>query len=313
MPTKLITPEQEDKIADLGREAVKTAVKETKPQSTNAQNGIIMQGGEFKNKVTLAVKTIITEMTTLNKYAGNVVKSNYTYPGEFQRKPGRVQIQIFADELGLDPTSAFEYLEKISEMSRILPKDCHSQDGNFAIISPFGFQQLIPGYKDAFDPELYCKSLLFLFDIIKKGRNFCNWREGQIDKNHLQQTARTLDAYDTITTIQGKSPIWIISAQLGFLHKGECTGRARELFFGNEFGLGSVAGASIAITHPERFVRFEELDMDLPGDEFAPDGDGGFSGSPCLAFGSDGLKFAACGVSGAGDSFGSASAFLPQM
>lgn len=256
---------------------------------------------------------LIRKCSATDQYINNVVKSNYTYPGEFQRKPGRVQIQIFADELGLDPTSAFEYLEKISEMSRILPKECHSQDGNFAIISPFGFQQLIPGYKDAFDPELYCKSLLFLFDIIKKGRNFYNWREGQINKNHLVQTARTLDAYDTITTIQGKSPIWIISAQLGFLHKGECTGRARELFFGNEFGLGSVAGACIAKTHPERFVRFEELDMDLPGDEFSPDGDGGFSKSPCLGFDGARLEFGANAVSDALGGYGSASAFLPQL
>jgi hypothetical protein len=32
----------------------------------------------------------------------------------------------------------------------------------------------------------------------------------------------------------------------------------------------------MALVHPERYVRWEELDTDCAGDEFAPDADGAF-------------------------------------
>ena len=53
---KLITSAQTDKVADLGREAVKTAVGKVNPTSTNVQTGIISNGREFKNRVEEAVK-----------------------------------------------------------------------------------------------------------------------------------------------------------------------------------------------------------------------------------------------------------------
>ncbi|MCX6754654.1 MAG: hypothetical protein NTU81_02395, partial [Candidatus Nomurabacteria bacterium] len=88
--------------------------------------------------------------------------------------------------------------------------------------------------------------------------------------------------------------------------------RARETFSGNEFGLTSFALGCMALVHPERYVRSEELDTDCAGDEFAPDADGVFSKAPFFYFHDDKLWFGACGVSDACGGYGSASAFVPQ-
>ncbi|MFA5023318.1 MAG: hypothetical protein WC537_03585, partial [Candidatus Paceibacterota bacterium] len=101
---------------------------------------------------------------------------------------------------------------------------------------------------------------------------------------------------------------------LGRLHRGRSTRRARECFVANEYGLGSLSGASIALTHPERFVRNEELDMDLPGDEFDdPDGGGRFGRAPHLYFNDDGVRFGAGYVGHTNQCFGSVSGFVPQQ
>jgi hypothetical protein len=309
---KLITSAQTDRVADLGREAVKTAVGKVNPTSSNAQTGIISAGGEFKNRVEEAVKAIILDMTTPNKYENEVVSSNYTYPKEFVRKSEEEQIVILCQKvLKIDPRPVVEHLKKFM-MPTVLPFGCHSQDGNFAILSPFGAQVLVPGYSDPFSSKLYCKTLLKFFEIIKSERNFINYRENQIDEQYLRQSIRTLDFYKTIGAIQGESPIWILSTQLGFLHKGKSVRRGREIFLGNEFGLGSVAMASIAETHPKRYVRWKELDTDCSGDEFAPDADGVFSEAPFLGLGDGKLEFDTNDVSCACDCFGSVSAFVSQ-
>lgn len=74
-----------------------------------------------------------------------------------------------------------------------LPTGCHSQDGKYAILSPFGAQLIVHGYSDPFGTELYCKTLLKLFDIIKSERSFYNYRESQIDAQHLRQSLITLE------------------------------------------------------------------------------------------------------------------------
>lgn len=78
---------------------------------------------------------------------------------------------------------------------------------------------------------------------------------------------------------------------------------------GNEFGLGAVAMASIVETHPERYVRLQELDADCAGDEFAPSADSGFSQFPFFFFGG-GLEFLTRCVSGVNGGFGSVSDFV---
>ena len=283
----------------------KAGFNDTRAQRLNENRG---------SKFTDGLMKLVTECSSEDKFIDQVVKSNYTYPNEFHRKSEKLQIETLAGELkdfGIDPIPALEHLNKIGIQS-ILPSGCHLEDGNYAILSPFGRQKLVSGYDNPFDPDLYCKTLLKLFDIVSRKRNFYNWREGQIDADHLRQLGETIEAYKKIVAIQGKSDIWIISAQLGFFHKGESVNRARELFLSNEFGLDSVSGISIDIVHPEHRVRNEELDSDLPGDEFSSSADGVFSEAPFLFFGHGRLGFGTSDVSFPVRYFGSASFFLPQ-
>ena len=96
-------------------------------------------------------------------------------------------------------------------------------------------------------------------------------------------------------------------------HRGRSTRRARECFVGNEIGLEPIIGAAVALTHPERFFRFEELDMDLPGAEFDdPASVVRFAAAPCLNFHVGRVEFGTKQYDDAYDFYGSASWFLPQ-
>jgi hypothetical protein len=94
-------------------------------------------------------------------------------------------------------------------------------------------------------------------------------------------------------------------------HRGRSVRRAREYFTANEFGFGALHVGAIALTHPERYVRWEYLHTDCAGDELAPGADGDFSESPIFYFNDGKLRFDACGVSSAGGNSGSVSGFLP--
>jgi hypothetical protein len=237
----------------------------------------------------------------------------YTYPEEFVRKPEEQQVEILCKKvLKIDPAPVVDHLSNFFGSPSLLPPGCHPQDGKFAILSPFGAKLLVSGYEDPFDPQLYCKTLLHLFESIQKDRSFVNYRSGKVDEKHLLQTTRTLDFYKTIAGVQGGSPVWIIDAQLGFLHKGESVEKMKETFMDNEFGFGSVAMASITKTHPKRYFHFEELDTDCVGDEFAPDADGVFSRAPVFNFDGGELWFDTRDVSHARDRYGAVSAFVPQ-
>jgi hypothetical protein len=67
----------------------------------------------------------------------------------------------------------------------------------------------------------------------------------------------------------------------------------------------------MALTHPERYVRWEELDTDCAGDEFSADADDEFGVAPFFCFGDDELEFYTCVVSDATEDYGSVSGFLP--
>lgn len=282
-----------------------------KAQLSDEVNGpaqTLNQNGEFPKKLF----ALIQECSFKNQYVSQVVKSDYTYPPEFRRKSEGQQIVDLAKAFSVDPTSALKYLETVIGTSSNLPSRCHKEDGLYAIVSPFGFQNVISGYKNPFDDELYCKSLLLIFEKLSKQRSFYNYRDGEINKDHLRQTQNLLEFYEILATSQGKSPIWLIEAQLGFYHKGESVNRARELYLPNEHGLGSVGMGSIALNDSKRFVRWEELDVDCAGDEFSPDADGVFSWSPYFYFDSAVLRFGTDDVSDADGDFGAASAFVPQ-
>ena len=245
----------------------------------------------------------LEEHRTTNKYKDEEVRAAYGYPKEYKGpKPIADQVKAIAEIFGLDPALALEYAKKLP----VLPEGA---EGWFAIPSVDALAQ--KHFPEVTDPaEKYCRALQLVHQKIAASRSFYNYRDGQIDTAHIKVSTRTLEAFKKIAE-QQKGDILIIAAQLGKRHGGRSVRRAREVFVTNEYGLTSVAVGSIVLVHPERLVRWEELDMDCSGDEFSGDGFGRFGRAPYFVF-HDEARFDALDVSGAGGFCGSSSGFAPQ-
>jgi hypothetical protein len=259
------------------------------------------RGGEF----TTELLQLIQKHSATNQYESEVVSSNYTYPKEYKGpKPIREQVQTIATMFGLDPTQALEFAKN-------LPTLPQGAEGWFAIpkVSLVATKQF-PAITDK--AEQYCEAVKLVHTKLAESRSFTNYRNGEIVPSKLRQHARTVDFLEHLESEQ-QGDILIIAVQYGMRHRGKSVRRARETFASNEFGLGAFAIGCMALVHPERYVRWEELDTDCAGDEFIPDAGGAFSGAPLFGFHDGVLGFGAGGVSHADGRFGTVSGFAPQV
>ena len=246
------------------------------------------RGGELKS----GLAKLIAELSVSARYADEVVASSYVYPSGYAPKPLSEQIQTLATLFGLDPAKALAYAENLPE----LPQGAESW---FAVV------------KDGALGESHGQALERVLEAIGQKRKFYNYREGELSDQHIRLSERTKDALERLSGEQ-EGDILVIPAQHGLRHRGKSIRRARETFVANEFGLDSVSVGCIALTHPERFQKSEELDIDCAGDEYSPDADGQFGGSLCLLFNFGRLEFDDWWLSNASSYDGSASGFLPQ-
>jgi len=218
------------------------------------------------------------------------------------------------DSKGLHAVGLFEAVYNKSKRHALkfvknLPAIPDGAEGWFAIPSVDALAK--KHFPEVTDPaEKYCQTVQLVHTKIAASRSFYNYREGQITPAQLRAHARTAHALDLIAETQ-KGDILIVAAQLGMRHRGKSVRRACEVFVANEFGLGSLAVGSIVLTHPERLVRWEELDMDCSGDEFSPEAGGDFSKSPCFRFSGGRAEFDTYFVGIPYGSLGSVSGFLP--
>lgn len=296
---KLITSDDPKgrQATDLFRAAYnKAQLTEEQAQRLNEN-----RGGEF----TTELLQLIQKHSATNQYANEVVSSNYTYPKEYKGpKPIAEQVKTIATMFGLDPTQALEFAKN-------LPTLPEGSEGWFAIpkVSAVATKQF-PAITDK--AEQYCEVVKLVHTKLAESRSFYNYRNGEIVPNKLRQHARTVNFLEHLESEQ-QGDILIIAVQYGMGHRGKSVRRARETFASNEFGLGAFAVGCMALVHPERYVvRWEELDTDCAGDEFAPSADGDFSESPDFYFDSPGLKFDTDDVSIAHVYDGSVSGFVPQ-
>ena len=287
---------------DKGRHAVNLfAIEYDKAKLDNDRaQRLNERGGELQE----GISKLIAELSVSDRYADEEVSSSYTYPKEYNGpKSIEEQIKAIAEIFDLDPAQALEYTKNLPELP-------DGAEGWFAIPSVDALAK--KHFPEVTDPgEKYCRTVQLVHEKIASSRKFYNHRDGKITSNHLRVHARTAHALDLIAENQPGN-ILVIAAQLGMQHRGRSVRRAREVFVTNEFGLGSLAVGSIVLTHPERLVRWEELDMDCSGDEFAPDTDGVFSFAPIFSFHDGKVKFYAVRVDSAYDFYGSASGFVPQ-
>ena len=288
-------------LSIVGAQIDKAGMTEEEAQRVNEAPGLSDLIGNF-----------IEENRRENKYADEEKESTYEYPPEYTGpKPIEEQIKAIAEMLGLDPTQALEYAKHLPELATFVPEKALTHVGWFAVPSLDAIAKLFPDVENV--AERYCKGIELALKKNAELRRFYNWREGQIVPAQLRINANDAKKLAEIAKTQ-PGDILILALQLGRLHRGRSTRRARECFMANEYGLGSFMGSAIALTHPERLVRSEELDMDLPGDEFDdPDGGGRFGRAPRLCFSGDRLGFGARGVGSADRYFGSASGFVPQQ
>lgn len=257
------------------------------------------RGGEFQD----GIAKLIAELSLSDRFKNEEVRSNLTYPKEYKGpKPIEEQITALAKIFGLDPAQALAYSKKLGE----LPE---GPEGWFAVISPAVASKLCPEVTG--EAEQNCQMLQLVHEKIAATRTFQNYREGQIDIVHLKVHPRTAEKMKVIAE-QQPGDILIIVAQLGMRHRGRSSRRSREVFVENEFGLTSISVGSIVLTHPERLVRWEELDMDCAGEEFSDDGDVRFDHAPSFFFDGGKVRFDTRLVSNAVDVYGTASAFGPQ-
>lgn len=256
------------------------------------------RGGEFQD----GIMRLIIELTTPNQFANEEVRSNYVYPKEHKGpKPIKEQIEALAKILDLDPASALNYAKSLGELP-------DGAEGWFAVPSVDALAA--KHFGEVTDPaEKYCRAVQLIHAKIANSRDFRNYREGEITPTQLELNARTAKALEQIAETQ-KGDILIIATQLGMRHRGRSVRRAREVFVANEFGFGSLAIGSIVLVHPERLVRWEELDMDCAGDDFTVAGGG--SRAPIFCFEVGGVGFGAGLVGLPYGYYGSVSGFLPQ-
>jgi len=254
--------------------------------------------------------TLATELSITDRYIDQQVASACAYPPEYQgAKDLHAQLQALVGILpGLDPEPALRWYNDV--YTKLEVPDW--VEGVFAVPSEFALQRLFhPNIIDR--AEAYCASVNLLMGKLASSRPSYNYRDGQIDQSHLWRTERTTLMLDALWEMQDKPDFIVLPAQLGMRHRGRSVLRAHECFVASEFGGGSLEGLPITLTHPERFVRWEQLRMDLAGDEFSSGADGQADEAPYLDFYDGEVKFDAYYHGNAYENFGALSCWLPPQ
>lgn len=255
--------------------------------------------------------TLVTDLAVTDRFINQQVASTWTYPPEYQgAKDFHAQIESLLGILpGFDPEPAWKWYNDV--YSKLEVPDW--VEGLFAVPSEFALARLFhPDIQDR--AAAYCAGVnLLLGKIGTKKKPFYNYRSTQMDPAHLWRTERTTEMLDRLWEAQGQPDFIGLPAQVGMLHRGQSVLCAREKFFGNEFGAGSLEGAALMLTHPEKEVRWEQLHMDLPGDDFSSEADGQADEAPYMHFGDGGVRFCAYRTGHAYEDCGSVSCWLPPQ
>ena len=278
-------------VEDSAKHASDLALGKTEADQDGWQR-VLEHGDELRNAIAEVVVSKTRELSLSNQFADEEVASSYGYPSGYKPK-GITEQTTRLRELFPGIGYANEQLAQ-----QPLPPNA---EGWFAIPR---WQKVAPTYPEAVQKVL---------DMIKKTRGkFYNHRDGQIDAQHLRQSAKTAEMLQALGEQQKDHDILVVPCQFGKRHAGRSVRRAREVMSASEFGLDAFSVGIMLLTHPERLQDYNDLWIDVPGDEFSDGGDSSFGRAPYFRFGDDRLGFDAGGVSGAHDRFGSASAVLPQ-
>lgn len=282
--TEKITSNQRKQIVRF----VEDGIDAMNLQKDGAQR-LIENGREFQSEL----KKLVERFSIANQYADEEVESSYGYLSGYKSKGITEQTNRLRE---LFPGIGYAN-EKLAEAG--LPENA---EGWFAIPR---WEKVAPTYGEAVQKVL---------DLIKQTRNgaFYNYRDGELGPDQLRQSAKAKSMFQKLGDEQKDQDILVVPAQFGIRHRGRSVRRAREVMNANECGLGAFAIGIMLLTHPERLQHYDDLWIDCAGDEFAPDADGDFSGSPYFRFRGGRVVFGTDDVDYARGRSGSASVCLPQ-
>lgn len=231
------------------------------------------------------------------RYRDEEVETSYSYPAGYNPKPICNQLVLLGrDFSGLDPEPVLK--AAASFQARPLPPGA-----DLTAVIPY-YLKVAKSYGEATE--------LVMDLLAKRDKNFKCWLAGKLGQKYMRLVAHTEYAWTKIYQIQ-KTDYLVLPVQFGFLHRGQSTRRAREVFLKNEFGLGPYEVGVMLLTHPERLSGDpNELYIDCPGAEYSSRADGGFTRASCFLWCRGGLSFFARWVVHARADYGSASGFLLQ-
>lgn len=233
-----------------------------------------------------------------NRYVNEEVESTFTYPDEYQLQPIEAQIKA------LLAISAFKDLDA----SWALENGQAWYDG--LQLPEWVEGPLVYVWHERFGG--YHALLELVLSAIAESRIFHNYNQGELGEKYLRQSERSVNAEQAIKANQPGDVIIVLS-QAGIRYRGNSARCARVLYDTDEFGLGAVAEGCRALSHPKRFVRWEQLHVDCGGDEYALVVDGDFCFAPCFSFDASEVGFGTRRVDYADGHFGSSSALVPQQ
>jgi len=284
-----VTDGQNQQVKRFAEDAVDRAIAKGLLDKDGIQK-LIENGDEFQADITASIE----RHSLRNQFADEEVESSYKYLSGYSKpKDITEQTNILRQFI---PGIGFAN-EKIAEQP--VPANA---EGWFAIPR---WQLVAKTYNEAVQKVL---------DLIKQQRkgNFYNYREGRIGEQYLRQLERMSKKLEALGEAQKGYDILVVAAQFGLRHKGRSVRRTREVFMGNEFGLGAFEIGCMILTHPERLANYDDLWIDCVGNEYASDGDGDFSDAPFFYFDDGRVRFGVGWIGDAGGYCSSASSFLPQ-
>ncbi|HEY0010689.1 MAG TPA: hypothetical protein VGB97_02100 [Candidatus Paceibacterota bacterium] len=273
-------------INRVAADAAEKAINEFGLNKDQAQR--VHGSAEFAARIRAAVTTVLTDVAITDRYKDEEVESTYGYLSGYKPKP---------------------FMEQVAILQQHFPNLSHTDLSGFDI--PDGAEDTfaIPRFEKI--APTYGQAVEIVLGLIGQTRGFYNYRKGQTGPTYLRQSERKLAALEAIGEKQ-EGDILVIPAQFGIRHRGRSVRRAREVFDGDEFGLGAFEVSIMLLTHPERLQHYDDLWIDCAGDEFAPGADGGFSDAPFFYFYGVKVKFFAYWIDYAYEYYGSASGFVPQ-
>ncbi len=281
-------------IVRVGQDAAEKAVREyfaaNPTTKENAQRGHA-RGDQLATAIRTAVQSWLADTVVSDKYKDEEVESSYGYLSGYSKpKSAADQLKILR-----------EYFPKLPKGDLVPLDNVTGAEGIF----------VIPHW--SLVAKTYPEAVQKIIDALTKqrGGKFYNYRDGEIDADHIRETTQKIVAMQQLRRVQ-KSDLLQVPAQFGIRHRGRSVRRVREIFAVSEFGLGAWEIGCMLLTHPERLADYDDLWIDCPGDEWKPSDESEFSGAPFWRFGDGELGFDAYWVDFASAYYGAASGFLPQ-